>query len=273
MMPTVPLGDGLMPALGLGMFGIPSGSCSERAVVWALACGYRHIDTAPGYRNEGDVAAAVRDARLPREAIFITTKVPPEAVHPGQVRAELEQSLRRLNLDRVDLCLLHRPAPRHVALWEAMCMLKREGWCRFAGISNVSERHLVEIDEQGLPLPDAIQVEIHPFLPQPELRRWCVHKQVCVIGYSPLARGARLEHPMVLRIAHELGRTPAQILLRWGLDCGHAIVVGSMNQRHIEENRAALEFKLPVEHRALLDRIDERLRVSWYPNEPEPFDS
>jgi diketogulonate reductase-like aldo/keto reductase len=266
---TLQTDDSLFPRLGLGLFGIPPGFCSERAVAWALKVGYRHIDTAPGYRNESNVAVAVRNSGLPLDEIFLATKVPPVAIRPAQVRASLEQSLRLLGVECVDLCLLHRPVPHHIELWEELLKLKQAGFCRFAGISNVNCNHLVDIERNGLPVPDAIQIEIHPFLPQSELRRWCFGRQIKVIGYSPLARGARLDHPIVVNVAKQIARTPAQVLLRWSLDKCNSVVVGSMDQLHIADNFRALEFELPLECRNPLDLIQEHLRVSWDPAELE----
>jgi diketogulonate reductase-like aldo/keto reductase len=266
---TVTLAGGVeMPIFGLGVWQSAPGGETRDAVLEALRAGYRLVDTARAYRNEADVGAAVRESGLGRGEIFVTTKLW-NADH-GYDRAlrALDQSLESLGLERVDLYLVHWPVSglRHDS-WRAMERALADGKARAIGVSNYTARHLEELLARAKTPPSVNQVELTPFLQQRELVAFCRRNGVRVEAYGPLVRGQRMDHPVLARVAGKHRRTPAQVLLRWGLQHDLVVIPKSVRPERIRENAGAFGFALDAEDLAALDALDEGYRTCWDPTD------
>jgi diketogulonate reductase-like aldo/keto reductase len=256
----------LMPLLGLGTYLAGPGSEAVRAILWALEGGYRLIDTSLAYWNEQDVGAALRASGLPREELFITSKLENlDHGYDSTLRA-CERSLSNLGLDRLDLYLVHWPVPGlRGETWRAMERLHQEGLCSSIGVSNYTERHLNEL-LGGAGMPPAVnQVESHPFLAQQALLQYCRRRGVALQAYSPLAKATRLGDPVLLEVAQRLAKTPAQVMLRWQLERGVAVIPKSVRREKIAENSALFDFSLAPEDQAALAALDAALHLDWDP--------
>lgn len=266
---TVELPGGVaMPRLGLGVYQIPPGKATREAVEAALAAGYRHIDTAALYGNEADVGEAVRASGLPRPEVFVTTKLWNSDHGYERALAAFERSRRTLGLDVIDLYLVHWPVPRRrLETWRALEKLLGDGACRAIGVSNYMPHHLDELFAAAAAPPSVDQVELSPYLAHRELRAACRARGVVVQAYSPLTRGARLGDPRLEAVARKHGKSPAQILVRWGLEQGLVVLPKSRRPERIRENGAVFDFALdPADHR-VLDGLDEGLHTSWDPTD------
>ena len=262
--PTVRLSTGdEMPRVGLGTWQVKPDD-ARRAVRDAIAAGYRHVDTARVYGNEVSVGEGVRDSGVARKDVWITTKVfNNEQGYEPTIKA-CRESIRRLGMDYVDLFLVHWPVPeKRLDTWRAMVKLQQDGYCRTIGVSNYLVAHLEELTRHSDVLPHVHQVELHPFLQQVPVRDWCAKNNVVVQAYSPLTRGSRLGHRVVREIAQELGRTPAQVLLRWGLEKGLVVLPKSTRKERIVENLGALDFELGPAELLRLDDLEEGLHTGW----------
>jgi methylglyoxal/glyoxal reductase len=264
---TVALRGGVaMPVLGLGVWQAAAGAETHDAVAEALRAGYRLVDTAAAYRNEADVGAAVRESGLPRETVFVTTKLWNADHGYDRTLRAIDASLGRLGLEQVDLYLVHWPVERlRGESWRAMEKILADGKARAIGVSNYTVRHLEEL-LAGATVPPAVnQVELSPFLQQRELRAFCARHGIAVEAYGPLVRGHRLDHPALAAIARKHGRTPAQVLLRWGLQHDLVVIPKSVHPARIRENAGALAFALDAADLAALDGLEEGYRTSWDP--------
>lgn len=251
-----------IPRLGLGVYQIPSGETTLRAVKFALNIGYRHVDTAMIYENERDVGGAVLESGLDREEVFITTKVwNSDQGYRSTIKA-CEKSLERLRLDYVDLYLIHWPVKgKNKDTWKAMIQLLREGKTRAIGVSNYEIFHLQEIIQNFDVIPSVNQVEFHPFLYQNKLLEFCRNNNIQLEAYSPLTRSQRLDHNTISRIAKEYGATSAQILIRWNLQHGLVVIPKSKRKNRIEENSQVFDFHLEEKDMKLLDSLNEDLHT------------
>lgn len=263
---TVPLNQGsAMPRVGLGVFRA-SPDDAYAAVREALAAGYRHIDTAQVYGNEQAVGQAVRDSGLPREDVFVTTKLWNDAQRPGAVEPAVQRSIQALGLGAPDLMLLHWPVVgQRLAAWSELERLRDAGVLRAIGVSNFMVRHLQELLAHARTVPAVNQVELSPFLQQREVRALCQVHGIVVQAYSPLTKGRRLDQPVLARIAREVQRSPAQVLLRWGLQHGLVVLPKSTRPARIRENLALLDFELAAGRMAELDELEENLVTGWNP--------
>lgn len=245
--PCIDLGEGVhMPRVGLGTFKA-RGPEAAAAVRCAVAVGLRHIDTASAYKNEEDIAAAVAACGVPRDQLFVTSKVSPYEQGTDKARRACEDILQRLGGSNVDLCLVHWPgvaktpagsplnAHARRETWRVLEDLYRQGRFRAIGVSNYTVAHLRELLGYAEVRPAANQVECHPRCPQPELRAFCAEQGIALVAYSPLGAGQLLEEPAVARVARETGLTPAQVLLRWGLQRGLAVIPKSARGEHIRQ--------------------------------------
>ncbi len=234
---------------------------------FALESGYRLVDTARIYGNEADVGVAVRETGLPREEIFVTTKVwNSDQGYDPTIRA-CEESLRRLGLDYLDLYLVHWPVEGlRIETWKAMTALMKQGKCRAIGVSNYTIRHLQELLERADVVPAVNQVEFHPFLYQEKLLEFCRMNNIQLEAYSPLTRGERLNDPRVLALAAKHDRTPAQVLIRWGLQHSLVLIPKSAKKERIIENSRVFDFALSSEEMQLLDSLNEDFRTCWDPS-------
>lgn len=251
-----------IPRLGLGVYQSPTGETTLRAVRYALKIGYRHIDTAWLYGNEGDVGRAVLESGIPREEVFITTKVWNSDQGYDSTLKACERSLRRLRLSYVDLYLIHWPVEgMGKDTWRAMIQLSKEGKARAIGVSNYEIFHLQDILENFDVVPSVNQVEFHPFLYQEELLQFCRNNNIQLEAYSPLTRGEKLNHPTPIRLAKKYGKTSAQILIRWSLQHDLVVIPKSIHENRIKENSEVFDFQLGEEDMKLLNSLNEDLHT------------
>jgi diketogulonate reductase-like aldo/keto reductase len=264
---TVKLNNNVrMPILGLGVYQTPPGRVTQNAVKFALTVGYRHVDTARIYGNEADVGEALRKSGLPREELFVTTKLWNSDQGYDSTPRACEASLKRLGLDYLDLYLIHFPVPEtRKESWKAMETLLQKGKCRAIGVSNFTIPHLEDLLETHEVIPAVNQVEFHPFLYQKELLEYCQRKGIQVEAYSPLARGERIKHPRITALATKYSKTPAQLMLRWGLQHGLVVIPKSTGEERIRENRKVFDFEISAEDMKSLDSLNEDLRLNWDP--------
>ena len=261
-----------IPWLGLGVFQTPPGAVTRDAVREALHAGYRAIDTAAMYGNEADVGEAVRASGVPRDEIFVTTKMwhtehgYDSALKAGRASAE------RLGLGPIDLYLIHWPranSPQdRLDSWRALERLQSEGVCRAIGVSNYTIRHLEELAPHAKVVPAVDQVEFHPFVYDPELLGYCERNGIRLEAWSPLTRARRLDEPAIQSVAASHHRTPAQVLIRWGLDHGVVEIPKSVHADRIRENAQVFDFTLSADELTSLDALRGGARVGmWNPRD------
>lgn len=255
-----------MPWLGLGVYMASAGSTCLRAVRHALSIGYRHVDTAAFYGNEGAVGRAVRESGLKRDEVFVVTKLwNSDQGYASAIKA-CEGSLAKLKLDYIDLYLIHWPEPRkRLDSWRALTELRKQGKCRSIGVSNYTIAHLNELAAQSEVVPTVNQVEFSPFLFQRELLDFCRARRIQLEAYCPLTRGAKLSDPVVRSVASRHGKTPAQVLLRWALQHEVVVIPKSAQPARIEENAGLFDFCLDDRDMAALDGLNSNYRACWDP--------
>jgi len=242
-----------IPLLGLGVWQVPNGPECENAVRWALELGYRHVDTAQAYGNEESVGRALRDSGVPREQVFITTKFYPERKDP---EAEAQRSLERLGVEQVDLYIIHWPQGGPTWAWPGMERAQERGYARSIGVSNFSVGELDELLSVAGTRPVVNQVQFSPFKYRRKLLEACEQHNVTLEAYSPLGTGQHLSDARVRQIAEAVGRTPAQVLLRWCVQRDLVVIGKSTHRDRIEENAQIFDFALSEEDMAALDALD-----------------
>lgn len=253
-----------IPYLGLGVYQTPPGETTVRVVSYALKIGYRHIDTAELYGNEVDVGLALQESGIRREDVFITTKVWNSHQGYDSTLRACEGSLGRLGLSYVDLYLIHWPVQGlGNETWRAMVRLLDQGKVRAIGVSNYSIENLNEFLDTSDIVPTANQVEFHPFLYQEELLRFCKKTNIQLEAYSPLTRGKRLNHPNILKVANKHGKTPVQVLIRWGLQHDVVELPKSIHEARIRENSQVFDFSLDTEDMKLLNSMNENFHTMF----------
>ena len=249
------LSDGnSIPTVGLGVWQAEDGPETENAVRWALEAGYRHIDTAQAYGNEARVGRALRDSGVAREEVFITTKFYPARTDPA---AEAEKSLERLGIDQIDLYIIHWPQKGPTWAWPGMEAARERGYVRSIGVSNFSVAELEQVIGVATTPPVINQVQFSPFEYRRELLEACTSHDVAIEAYSPLGTGRHLDNAAVGQIADRLGRSPAQVLIRWCLQRDTIVLPKSTHQERIEANFAVYDFALSDEDMAALDDLDQ----------------
>jgi 2,5-diketo-D-gluconate reductase A len=262
--PLVTLNDGnSIPAVGLGVFQIPPAD-TEQAVGAALRAGYRHIDTAAAYRNERETGRAVADSDVPREQLYVVTKLAnPDQGYDSTLRA-FDASMDRLGLEYLDLYLIHWPQPalnKFVDTFKAFAHLRDQGRIRSIGVSNFEPEHLtVLIDGIGI-VPAVNQIELHPRFTQKELRDVHAQRGIATEAWAPLGQGALLTHPMITAVAAECGRTPAQVLIRWHIQLGNIVIPKSVNPSRIASNLDVFDFGLSANEMATISSLDDGTRL------------
>lgn len=262
--PTITMNDGRrIPQFGLGVFLMDPGE-TERVVSEALELGYRHIDTAAGYKNEAEVGAAIAKSGIPRDEIFVTTKLANQ--QQGEPHAALRESLDKLGLDTVDLYLIHWPLPArdtYVAAWLDFEEMQAQGLIRSIGVSNFMPEHLDRIVAQGSVVPAINQIELHPTLQQREAVAANDKLGIVTEAWSPLGRGKAddLTSPIVTGIARAVGKSPAQVLLRWHIQKGYVVFPKSSRKERLAENLAIFDFSLDDAQMAVLDGMEAGSRV------------
>lgn len=262
--PHLTLNDGTsIPQIGFGVFLIPQDE-TQRAVELALEAGYRHIDTASIYGNEQGVGRAISASGLPRESLYVTTKLWNDNQGKARTRPALEQSLEKLGLDYVNLYLIHWPVPSrnlYRETWEILEEAANDGLTRSIGVSNFLEDHLTALATMGGRIPVLNQIEVHPTLPQHGLVATNTAMGVATEAWSPLGRGADLEMPEVTAIASRIGATPAQVILAWHLQRGRIALPKSVTPERIRENLTAAKITLSPADLETLDNLDTGVRV------------
>ena len=266
--PDITLNDGTtIPQLGLGVFQAKDGD-EVKAVTHALATGYRHIDTAAIYENEEGVGKAIRDSDVPRDQIFVTSKIWNENIRQKRTSDALDESLDRLKMEYLDLVLLHWPADNRVEAWQALIKARSEGRANSIGVSNFTAEHLQELVDQTDVVPVLNQIEFHPYLTQPSITEACYKHGITVEAWSPLMQGHFKEEPLLAELATSYGKSEAQIILRWNVQKGVITIPKSVTPSRIEENFNVFDFVLKD---ADIMRIDELERNKRFGPDPENF--
>ena len=248
------LADGnTIPLVGLGVWQVPDGPECENAVRSALDAGYRHVDTAQAYGNEGSVGRALRDSGIPREDVFITTKFDPGRKDPA---AEAERSLERLGVEFVDLYIIHWPQGGPTWAWAGMQRAREHGHARSIGVSNFNVAELDELHAVADVQPVVNQVQFSPFEYRRSLLEACEGRDIVIEAYSPLGTGRHLGDRTVAQIAARLERTPAQVLIRWAVQHDLVVLPKSTHRERIEQNAQVFDFTLADEDMAALDGLD-----------------
>ncbi|HHY83655.1 MAG TPA: aldo/keto reductase [Clostridiales bacterium] len=255
-----------MPVLGLGVWQMQDGDEVRSSVKFAIEHGYRLIDTAAVYHNESGVGQAIKESGVDRESLFITTKVwNSDHGYDTTLRA-FERSLRKLQLEYIDLYLIHWPGKyKFKDTWRAMEKLYKEGRVKAIGVSNFQTHHLDELIDSCEIIPMVNQVEYHPLLSQVELKQYCKRHKIQLEAWSPLMQG-RLDLPVLKQLAEKYGKTPAQIVLRWDLQNGVVTIPKSVHPERIVENSQVFDFELSEDDMELIDNLNENRRFGGNPD-------
>jgi 2,5-diketo-D-gluconate reductase A len=267
--PSLPLSSSeQIPQLGFGVFQV-SPRETEEVVATALSVGYRHLDTAAAYRNEAAVGEAVHGSGLDRDEIFITTKCWNDDQGYEQAKRACRASLERLELSHLDLYLIHWPVPAHdlyVETWKAFIELQSEGLVRSIGVSNFQPAHLERLIAETGVTPSINQVELHPYFQQVGLRREHERLGILTEDYSPLGQGLELEDAVIVEIAQEHDRTPAQTIIRWHLQLGNVVIPKSVTPARIAENFEVFDFELSEAQMEAIATLDAGTRIGPDPD-------
>ena len=264
--PDIALNDGnTIPQIGLGVWQAENGAQTQEAVEAALKAGYRHIDTAAVYKNEDSVGAAITASGIPRDELFITTKLWNSDQGKGNVRPALEKSLERLGLSYVDLYLIHWPMPARdliVETWKELETLKNEGLIRSIGVSNFRVEDLEKLASEGLTTPVLNQIELHPGLLQTELRDYGKAHDIRIESWSPIggSRGSVLDNPVLIELANKHGKSTAQIAIRWHIQNNLIVIPKSVKEERIQENFDVFDFELSPEDITAINDIGDNNR-------------
>ena len=267
--PMITLNNGVeIPQLGFGVFQIELERTVE-ATLTALEVGYRHIDTAQMYRNEGQVGEAVRKSGIPRDQVFVTSKLNNGNHQYDDALAAFDTTMDTLDLEYLDLFLIHWPLPMKgdfVETWRAMEAIQASGRCRAIGVSNFEPEHVQKLLDAGMTVPAVNQIEIHPYFTQDLVRTFDSLHGIVNEAWSPIAQGKVLDDPTLVRIGERLGRSAAQVTLRWHIQRGDVVFPKSVTRSRIEENFAIFDFDLTAEDMAAIDGLNRDDRTGPHPN-------
>jgi diketogulonate reductase-like aldo/keto reductase len=267
---TVSLAGGVdMPRLGLGVFKSEPGPETENAVRWAIEAGYRHIDTASLYANEASVGAGIRASGVDPAGIFVTTKVWNTDQGYDQTMRAFDRSLAELGMDGVDLYLVHWPVPAQgtaADTWRALEAIHRDGRARAIGVSNFEPHHLAELMTTAEVAPTVNQVELHPYLQQNHLQAYCREHGIVLEAWSPLAKGAVVEDPVLQRIGERHGKSPVQVTVRWMLQLEIVTIPKSVHHDRIVANADVFDFELSDADMAEIAALDRDMRTGPHPD-------
>ncbi|OOB90401.1 aldo/keto reductase [Rathayibacter sp. VKM Ac-2630] len=267
--PTITLNNGVeIPQLGFGVFQIDPAETKD-ATLTALEVGYRHIDTAEMYGNEAGVGEAVRASGLDRSEVFVTSKLNNGFHAREDALAAIDQTLGELKFDYVDLFLIHWPLPNvgdYLETWKAMEEIYRSGKAKAIGVSNFQTNHLNRLRAEATIVPAVNQIEVHPYLVQDELRAYGVEHGIATEAWSPIAQGLVLEDDTITRIARNVDRSPAQVVLRWHIQRGDIVFPKSVTRARVEENFALFDFELDDESMTDITALDRGHRTGPDPD-------
>ena len=272
--PEIMLNNGrVIPQFGFGVFQIKPADTAE-AVANALQAGYRHIDTAEMYGNEREVGTAIAASGLDRSDVFVTSKLSNASHRPEDARKAFDATLDALGFDYIDLFLIHWPLPTrydgdYVSTWRTLEEFYRDGRARCIGVSNFKPHHLRRLHEESEITPAINQFEIHPYLTQDDVRAFCAEHQIAVEAWSPIAQGLVLTDPTLGEIARRVGRTPAQVVLRWHIERGDIVFPKSVTPDRIRENIAIFDFELSGEDVEAISALNRNERTG---PDPDQFD-
>ncbi|WP_028781868.1 aldo/keto reductase [Thalassobacillus devorans] len=246
-----------MPWLGLGVYKMEDGQEVVDSVKSALELGYRHIDTASFYKNEEGVGQAIKESEVPREEIFVTTKVWNDEQGYEETLEAFERSLNKLGLEYLDLYLIHWPVPgKFTETWKALEKLYKDGKVKAIGVSNFLPHHLEDVMKDAEETPMVNQIELHPELHQQQTREFCQANDIQLVAWSPLARGKYLDAPVLKELAEKYSKTPAQIILRWDYQSGIVTIPKSVKKERQQENADIFDFELTQEEIKRVDELD-----------------
>jgi len=274
--PNLSLNDGnTIPQLGFGVFQVPPKD-TARITGQAFGAGYRHIDTAQMYGNEAGVGEAIRDSGIPRDELFITSKLNNGFHQPDQARAAFDRTLSDLGIDRIDLFLIHWPLPTQydgdfVSTWKTLIELQLDGRARSIGVSNFQPDHLARLAVETDVVPAVNQIEVHPYFGNEGARSADEAAGILTESWSPIAQGAVLDDDVITTIAAEVGRTPAQVTLRWHVQRGDIVFPKSSTPERMSENFALFDFELDDEAIQAITALDRGEKGRRGPN-PDTFD-
>lgn len=265
--PQLELADGhSIPQVGLGLWRVKDPADFTTAFKTAVEAGYRHFDSAQAYDNEHLLGQAWRQSGLKREELFITTKIAVEHFGYNRAKRSFQKSLENLQTDYVDLLLLHFPVTiLRKKSWQALEEILAAGQAKSIGVSNYMTRHLEEMQAYAKLMPAVNQVELHVFLQQPELVKYCQKRGLVVEAYSPLAHGAAMDDETIAAIAKKHGKTYAQVMLRWGIQQGVVVLPKSVTPSRIQENIDLFDFQLDEQDLETIAKQDRNLRTCWSP--------
>ena len=270
---VIHLNDGReMPLLGLGVYKATDDGELKQAIADAVSSGYHLIDTASFYKNEEGVGKGIQALDLPRENLFVTTKIWNTAQRIGDIEDSFNRSLERLGLDYVDLYLIHWPVPGCFGnTWKVMEKLRADGKAKSIGVCNFSIGDLELLKTVSDVVPAVNQVEFHPLFNHPELKAYCEERGIVLQAYAPLARGAYLKSPLMLEIGKTHEKTPAQVGLRWLVQQGISVIPKSVHKERLEENSQIFDFALSDEEMAAITAMDAQQRVAGVPDDMVPY--
>ncbi|KAI5821275.1 NADP-dependent oxidoreductase domain-containing protein [Pyronema omphalodes] len=258
-----------IPRIHLGVYMMTSNE-AERSVKAALANGYRGIDSAQWYANEAACGAAIDRSGIPRSEIFYTTKLQTNTSYDA-TRAAIKTSLKKSGMDYIDLYLLHSPyggPQKRAECWRAVEDAVLEGEVRSAGVSNFGVKHIKEMLDRGVRIKPVVnQIEVHPFNQNREIVEYCKEQGIVIEAYAPLVRGMRMRHSVLGEVARKYGATPAQVLVRWGLQMGFVVLPKSTKEHRIKENADVAGFEIGEEDMQKLAELDEGLVTDWDPTD------
>ncbi len=249
-----------IPLIGYGTWQL-KGENVIQSIAWALEAGYRHIDTAMVYKNEKAIGTVIRNSKIPRDELFITTKLWIQDFSPEKVPHAIDVSLKKLGLKYVDLYLVHWPAEGYLDIWKPMEHIVREGKARAIGVSNFMIHHLEKLKKRAEIQPAINQIEFSPYNFNLELYEYCNENEIKIESYSPLTRGIKLMDPKLVEIAAKYNKTTAQILLRWNVQKGTIAIPTSSNKTRILENIEIFDFTISQHDMNVLDTFNIQLRV------------
>lgn len=257
------LNDGnKIPQFGMGVYMVPDGEPTRKAVLDALKLGYRHIDTAHAYQNERSVGAAVKESGIPREEIWITTKLWPSGYGEGKTMAAIDKMLARLDTEYIDLLLLHQQFGDYLGAWKDMEKAVAEGKVRSIGISNFESERLEELCQAANIKPAVLQVECHPYYAQEKLKERIAPYRMVIESWYPIGHGDKnlINEPLFTTLGKKYGKTNVQIILRWHIQAGNIIFPKSTNPEHIRDNFDIFDFELTEEEMDAVRKLDKGVR-------------